>query len=87
MEEKDIKKALDRSKKGIEEGWLWSEYDGEDVDVSKFPEPTQEELDEDEAFIVEYMKKAKAQQSKTHVKKEDGKSIFESALKDITDKK
>ena len=34
MEEKDIKKTLDKTKKGIEEGWLWSEYDGDDFEES-----------------------------------------------------
>lgn len=68
--------------------YLWTEYDGEDVDVSKFPKPTKEELDDDEDFLKRFIEEAKDQQSKksSYIKKEDGKSIFEIVKENMTDK-
>lgn len=79
MEEKNIDEIKE---------YLWTEYDGEDVDVSKFPKPTKEELDDDEDFFKRFIEKAKDQQSKksSYIKKEDGKSIYEIVKENMTDK-
>lgn len=34
MVEENIDKKLKKTKKGIKEGWLWNEYDGDDFEES-----------------------------------------------------
>ena len=58
------------------------------MDVSKFPKPTEEELDDDEDFFKKFIEEAKNQQSKNslYIKNEDGKSIYEIVKENMTDK-
>lgn len=86
MEEKNMGRDFKKLEKSIEEGWIWTEYDGEDIDMNKFPEPTQEELDDCADFAFQLMNKSKVQQSRVYAKKENGESIFKKVLENMTDK-
>lgn len=49
MEEKDMNKELERVKKGIKEGWLFDEYDGDD-DLDEFDEEIEIPVNKESVF-------------------------------------